>query len=123
MTTQSGLGSFLNKIVTDYNDSGVGKKLINIKLFGTDEDGNVSEILIDANGVLAITKDKYITYIDEAGSGITYIGKAVPGSATSASVWQIKRVDESSNPCNILYEDGDLDFDNDWDSRAAGAYS
>ena len=39
--------------------------------------------------------------IDEAGSGITYIGEGAKGLATSADGWSIKKIDESSNPITI----------------------
>ncbi len=61
---------------------------------------------------------------DDAGSSITYIGKAVPGTATSAASWQIQKLDESSTPdFSLKWADGDGNFDNVWDNRASLSYS
>lgn len=61
--------------------------------------------------------------LDEVGS-ITYVGKALPGTLTSAPSWQIKRLDESGDPELIMtYADGDANFDNIWDNRASLSYS
>jgi hypothetical protein len=62
--------------------------------------------------------------LDEAAASLTYIGEALPGTATSASTWRIKRMDESASPdLEILWADGDANFDNVWDDRAILSYS
>jgi len=62
--------------------------------------------------------------LDEAGSGITYVGEATPGSANSAAVWRIKRLDESvATDLTILWADGNSSFDNVWSDRASLSYS
>lgn len=58
---------------------------------------------------------------DSVDSNIQYIGKALPGSATSAAVWQIKEVDESSGT-QFRLADGDSSFDNIWDNRESLSY-
>ncbi len=61
--------------------------------------------------------------IDKEGD-YTYVGKAAPGEATSASTWRISRIDESASPDIILlWADGDVNYDNAWDSRATLSYS
>lgn len=66
----------------------------------------------------------YIVRYDDAGSSVTYIGKASPGTATSAASWQISKLDESSSPdFTLLYADGNANFDNIWDNRASLSYS
>lgn len=50
----------------------------------------------------------------------TYTGLAKPGSATSSSVWQIKRVANASG--NIDWADSDLNFNNIWDNRTSLTY-
>lgn len=74
------------------------------------------------------TKDKsgrqLALNMDDAGSGITYVGEATPGSANNAAVWRIKRLDESvASDLTILWADGNSSFDNVWDSRAGLSYS
>ena len=63
----------------------------------------------------------YTTRIVTVGT-LTYIGNAAIGSATSAAVWQIKRLDETSGLIK-LWADGNANFDNIWDNRASLSYS
>jgi len=58
---------------------------------------------------------------DTSTPNVTYIGKAIPGSLTSAAVWQVSKIDESSNLA-ITFADGDSDFDNIWDDRTSLTY-
>ena len=71
------------------------------------------------------TRPEYlITQLDDAGSGITYVGKAAAGTATSSAAWQIFRIDESSAPdMNVLYADGVTTFTKEWDDRSLYSYS
>ena len=62
--------------------------------------------------------------LDDAGSGITYVGEASPNAAEGAAVWRIKRLDESvATDLDILWADGNASFDNVWSDRAALSYS
>lgn len=62
--------------------------------------------------------------LDDAGSGITYVGEATPGSVNSAAVWRIKRLDETvADDLTILWADGNASFDNVWNDRAGLSYS
>lgn len=79
---------------------------------------------------VAQTVDGYVSspplaiQYDDAGSGITYIGKASAGTATSAASWQIMKLDESSSPdFSITWADGNGSFDNVWNDRASLSYS
>jgi hypothetical protein len=60
--------------------------------------------------------------IDVASSTVTYIGKAVPGTATSSSTWQIKKIDSTSGT-SILFASGNSNFDKVYDNRASLSYS
>ena len=53
----------------------------------------------------------------------TYIGDAKPATATSAATWRIKRMVETGPDLEILWADGDANFDNVWDDRAGLSYS
>jgi surface antigen len=64
----------------------------------------------------------YIVRLEEASATITYVGQAVPGSATSAASWSIKRLDSSSGLV-VLWGGGTAAFTQIWDNRAALAYS
>jgi len=61
--------------------------------------------------------DRYVTNIQTSGN-YTYIGKALCGSATSAAVWQIKRIDATTGTI-IQWAMGDQDFTHIYDDRAA----
>ncbi len=63
------------------------------------------------------------TRTDDAGSGITYVGKAAVGSVTSDAVWQIQRLTETTGDLVVQFADGNADFDNIWDNRASLSYS
>jgi hypothetical protein len=65
---------------------------------------------------------KYDKLIDTVGN-LTYIGEATPGSATSAAVWRIKRVDDKgADDLDIRWADGTADFTKVWDDRATFTY-
>lgn len=65
----------------------------------------------------------FTTYIDEASATVTYVGKAPIGTATSASGWQIKKIETASTVTSILYADSNNNYDNVWDNRASLTYA
>ncbi len=73
--------------------------------------------------------DEYSIYsqrFDYAANGcLIYLGLAVPGTASSAAIWQIRRFtyDSQNNLETILMADGNVEFDNVWDDRASLSYS
>lgn len=75
---------------------------------------------VDVNA--AFSAATYATRIDEASATVTYIGKADPGTASSAASWQIQKVDTTSGTV-ITFADGNSNFDNIWDNRASLSYS
>lgn len=64
----------------------------------------------------------YIARIDEASATVTYVGKAKPGTATSAASWLIQKVDTTSGT-TVLFGGGAAKFDQVWDNRAALSYA
>jgi len=71
-------------------------------------------------------QDNYQTLIDyDSGTNPVYIGKSSPGSATSSSVWSIRKVtyDANSNPTTIKLASGTGSFDKIWDDRTTYTYS
>lgn len=66
---------------------------------------------------------EYAQVVDEASDTVTYIGKAEPGSAESAPVWQIKRITISGTETITTWADGDVQFNNVWDLRASISYA
>ncbi|MEM4409328.1 MAG: hypothetical protein QXI19_11375 [Candidatus Caldarchaeum sp.] len=66
----------------------------------------------------------YTTRIDRASATTWYIGRAIPGSATSAAVWQIMRLTFSGGQLTALEWAGGNDlFDKIWNNRASLSYS
>jgi len=63
--------------------------------------------------------------IDYSGISPIFIGEAPPGSLTSAPVWRIRQIvyAPGPNPVQIIWADGDTNFDNIWDNRASLSYS
>lgn len=59
---------------------------------------------------------------EEVGGGVTYIGEAVPGTALSEPKWRIKKILTTVAGVDILWADGNSDFDNVWDDRATLTY-
>jgi len=59
---------------------------------------------------------------DSGDANIEYIGKAVPGTATSAASWQIRKLDSTTGTV-MTWADGNNDFDNIWDNRESLSYS
>lgn len=65
----------------------------------------------------------YAQRVDEASATVTYIGKADPGSAEGAAVWQIKKIEVIGSETEITWADGDVDFNNVWSNRASLSFS
>jgi len=67
----------------------------------------------------------HIVQLDYDGSdNVIYYGLASPGSATSAAVWQIKKLTYAgSNLTSMRWANGAKTFANVWDNRAALSYS
>ena len=66
------------------------------------------------------------TQIDDVSTtGVTYVGKAAIGTATSAASWQIQKIDETGTPITtvITWADGDASFNNVFDNRTSLSYS
>ena len=66
------------------------------------------------------------TQVDFRGGApeIIYSGKANPGTLTSSAAWQISQITiQSDDDVQVLWADGDGDFDNIWDNRLALSYS
>lgn len=53
---------------------------------------------------------------------ISYVGKAVPGTATSSALWQIKRIIAAANDVTIEFAGSDDKFDNIFDDRESLTY-
>lgn len=65
---------------------------------------------------------QFTIQIDPASATVTYIGKALPGTLTSAATWQIKKIDSTSGT-SITWASGNSNFDKIYDNRASLSYS
>lgn len=55
---------------------------------------------------------------------ITYRGDALPGTLTSVAAWRVTRMTlQSDGDIEILYADGNDNYDNIWDNRLSLSYS
>ena len=60
---------------------------------------------------------------DDAGGGVAYHGWAAVGTATSTGSWRIRRITTTGSDVAIDWADGNANYDNVWDNRAALSYS
>lgn len=78
----------------------------------------------DKNALVSATVSAaYATRVDEVSSSLTYVGKAVIGTAVATAGWQISRIVISGTETIITYADGNASFDNIWNDRASLSYS
>jgi len=78
--------------------------------------------VVDAFGG-AVTDGNYTQMIDVVDSGLTYIGLAQIGTATSESTWQIKKIVTSGTVTSITWAESTDEFTNEWDERASYDYA
>lgn len=62
---------------------------------------------------------------NNANSDVVYLGLAPIGSSKAAAVWQIRKFsyDAGGGLTDVQWADGNGDYDNVWNDRAALAYS
>jgi hypothetical protein len=79
-------------------------------------DTNIATIAASTGGGVS-----YSLRLDEASGTVTYVGEAVPGTATSAAGWRIKKLDSASGLV-IGYADSVTTFSKVWDDRSSYVY-
>jgi len=72
---------------------------------------------VDASG--QAISGSIVKYDDDG--DYTYIGRAIPGSATSSAVWSIKRITDATG--DILWADSSTDALMIWDNRKDNTYT
>ena len=82
------------------------------------------------NEILRISSFDALTQLTQRiaydGSGAPqYVGLAVPGTSVNAAAWHIRKMvmDGSGNIIEVIYADGNANFDNIWADRALLTYS
>jgi hypothetical protein len=91
----------------------VAKRVIPVDQFGNK---------ISSTNPLMSTSPELALQFDNVGSGVLYLGVAQPGSATSAAVWQIKKITYSSLQVSIQFANGNSNFSNIWNNRTSLTY-
>jgi hypothetical protein len=61
--------------------------------------------------------------IDESNPNIIYKGFASPAAKPEDAVWAIQKISNTGDICSYQWADGNKNFDNIWNDRAALAYS
>lgn len=85
----------------------------------------MTEYKEQTNEQICIHVEKYTQRMSYTAQGLPeYIGIAFPGSATSAAVWQIRKLTYTgTNATAVLWCDGNNNFDNIWDNHPSLSYS
>lgn len=79
--------------------------------------GEPIEVAVVSGGSVS----NFAIVVDEASATITYVGKALPGTSSASSLWQIQKIDTTGD-LTITWADGNADFDNVWDDRIGLSY-
>lgn len=75
------------------------------------------------NSQVAGASSDYKQYVDVVSDSITYIGLAEAGSSVSSAVWKIKKLITTGQDLEIIWADGNTNFDNVWNDRESLIYS
>lgn len=88
------------------------------------QDVNVTGITISANDDNIETRFLPMkTAVDEASSTVTYVGEAATGTSLASALWRIKRLTQTGTVLLIEWANGNGNFTNIWNNRAALSYS
>lgn len=71
---------------------------------------------------LTVTDQPLKLELDESNAAYFYLGTAPVGSAKSAAVWRIRKIDQTTG-LDDTWADGDSNYDNIWDNRSGLTYS
>lgn len=64
----------------------------------------------------------YTVLLEDLGSGVVYVGKAVPGTAKSDAAWQLRKLYTVGGTLEVLWADGEETFTKVWNNRASYSY-
>ena len=89
-----------------------------------DNDGNIKRVTLTADGKIPVEAGATSTYESRndttTDANLVYLGKALPGSATSDAAWQIKRYNKSAG--HMSFADDVTTFTKVWDNRSTYGY-
>lgn len=72
--------------------------------------------------VIEAEEEVYDIEIDTSIAGVTYVGQALPGTASSDPSWRIKRIMETSTGSSVDWADGAAEFIHAWDDHLTLTY-
>ena len=72
--------------------------------------------------IISVLTTQYQTLIDKASITVTYVGYALPGTATSSALWRIIKIDKTSGT-KVTFADSVTSYTKVWDNRATYNYS
>lgn len=81
----------------------------------------LTEVVVTPAGEVATT-GSLLKSIIETGGTATYVGEALPGTATTASAWRIKRVYDHGTHTDVTWAGGSTRFAYRWDDRTSYSY-
>lgn len=124
------LTSIIAKVLTGLDDpilplDAVNKQWVDPKLVpngGTYKQTLKKSSNVDYEYEWADEDDRMKKIIDEINKNLMYIGTAQPGSATSAAVWAIQRVQFIGDDTFIYWANSVNTFTNTWDDRLTYSY-
>lgn len=93
--------------------------------------GNITGTITDQTDLIsyidtATEEEMFAQQVDFVTKDLIYRAEADPGTATSAALWRIRKIDidnASKGDVSITWADGNDSFDNVWDDRAILSYS
>ena len=94
-----------------------------VSLYGWDSN-SLQKVKIAANldGSLSSSTEAVQLQENSGDSNIEYVGLAAIGSATSAAVWQVQKIDCNTGTV-VTWADGDNNYNNIYDNRESLSYS
>jgi hypothetical protein len=82
---------------------------------------SITDLVLNTQTVTA-EEELYDVEIDISVANTTYVGQALPGTATSASEWRIKRITETVNGSAVDWANGSAAFSHAWTNRLSYTY-
>lgn len=114
LTTVEKNQQLTNKLLKDIRDTPGGS--------GSSGGGSIAPFLVD--GALPVVSGGSVSYElrndTTTDTNLVYLGKAEPGTATSAASWQIKRYNKSAG--HMSFADDATTFTKVWDNRSTYGY-
>lgn len=85
----------------------------------------IADSTVTVTGSVSTTSPTTLTLLDDVTTtGMTYVGTAPIGTATSASAWTIKRLDESGTPTTLVVKYATAGASTCiWDNRVSLTYT